>query len=82
LRVGESLCGEQTQKAGRGGVSAPRLLIEIPLERRGHIVFDADSLENERRLRLWLRHSAALRELPEILARLLDDLDAIDREAA
>jgi hypothetical protein len=56
----------------------PRLVILLPLEQEGKIVFEADSLEDEYRLRGWLRRSAAMRALPDIVSRLLDDLDEFD----
>jgi len=67
-------------------MSAPRgtpaLHVLLPLEESGRIVLAADTFEDELRLRSWLRRSSALQALPEILARLLDDLDEHDREAA
>jgi hypothetical protein len=59
-------------------MSAPRLIVELPFEQRGRILFDCETFEDEKRLRLWLRHSEALHGLPETLERLLDDLDDID----
>ena len=56
----------------------PTLWIQIPLESPGRIVFDADTWKDERRLRQWLRGSTEYRLLPELLARVLDDLDKID----
>jgi uncharacterized membrane protein YidH (DUF202 family) len=41
-----------------------------------------DSLEDERRLRAWLRSCVALDDLAIVLARLLDDLDEFDRKQA
>jgi hypothetical protein len=60
-------------------VSAPRLIVEMSLEQRGRILFDCETYEDEQRLRLWLRHSDVFQMLPETLARLLDDLDNMDR---
>jgi hypothetical protein len=61
----------------------PTLLIRYELERdRALIVLLADTHEDELRLRLWLRSSTALRLLPRLLARLLDELDRIDEEDA
>jgi hypothetical protein len=54
----------------------PRLVIELELERHhGRIFLVADTLEDELRLRLWLRRSAAFAALPALVERLLDDLD-------
>jgi hypothetical protein len=60
----------------------PRLVVVLKLEQPGHIVLDADTYEDELRLRQWLRRSTVLRNLPALLARLLDDLDDGDRIAA
>jgi hypothetical protein len=59
----------------------PRLVITVPLEGPAQILLDADTLEDETRLRVWLRRSSALATLPGVLHRLLDDLDD-DRLAA
>lgn len=59
---------------------APALIVRLPLEQPGQILLDAASYEDELRLRAWLRRSSAMRALPGILGRLLDDLDA--REGA
>lgn len=53
----------------------PRLVIVIPLESRGAIRLHADTYEDELRLRMWLRRSNVLAQLPAVLARLLDELD-------
>jgi hypothetical protein len=51
-------------------------VIELELERHhGRIFLVADTLEDELRLRLWLRRSAAFAALPALVERLLDDLD-------
>lgn len=61
----------------------PRLLVVLELERDcGLVVVDAESLEDERRLRLWLRRSEAFQTLPEFVARLLDELDRVDEGRA
>jgi hypothetical protein len=57
----------------------PRLAIVIPLEGQGRIMLDADTFEDELRLRAWLRRSTVFEQLPAVLTQLLDDLD---REAA
>ena len=59
----------------------PRLVIVTPLEGHGRIVLDCDTYEDELRLRAWLRRSRSFELLPEILVRLLDDLDRIDAAA-
>jgi hypothetical protein len=60
----------------------PRLIIVIPLEEVGRIVLDAGSYEGELRLRMWLRRSRVFALLPDVFARILDDLDNVGREAA
>jgi hypothetical protein len=60
----------------------PRLPVVIPLEEYGRILLDAETLEDELRLRAWLRRSAVFERLPQALARLLDDPERIDRERA
>jgi hypothetical protein len=60
----------------------PSVVIELPLEQPGRITLVAHTLEDERRLRVWLRRSREFQRLPGILARLLDDLDDADRMAA
>jgi len=60
----------------------PRLVVVLPLEEAGRIFLEAETLEDEVRLRVWLRRSTAFERLPEILQRLLDDLDQIDEEPA
>ena len=60
----------------------PKLLIVLPLEGRSRIIVDAVTKEDELRLRKWLRTSSSMLALPEIAARVLDDLDDLDRDAA
>lgn len=60
----------------------PALHVVIPLEQPGKILFDAETFEDELRLRSWLRRSSAFEALPGILTRLLDDLDEHDTKAA
>lgn len=60
----------------------PRLVFVLELEEPGRVILDADSYEDELRLRRWLRRSTAFRNLPALLERLLDDLDELDRMAA
>lgn len=60
----------------------PQLRILVPLESDGEIMIDADSREDEMRLRQWLSRSPAFQLLPGILETLLDDLDEHDRESA
>jgi hypothetical protein len=61
----------------------PTLMLTLELE-QGHagLRLVADTWEDERRLRAWLRRSGALAELSATLERLLDDLDEQDRRAA
>lgn len=56
----------------------PRLAIVVPIEGVSKILFDADSPEDEARLRSWLRSSGRLDYLSVALRRLLDDLDRHD----
>jgi len=63
-------------------VTAPALHVVLELEQPGRITLVCESYEDELRLRAWLARSSAFRALPEIVARLLDDLDAIDLDAA
>jgi hypothetical protein len=60
----------------------PRLVIVIPLEGHGRILLDAETFEDELRLRGWLRRAPVFERLPAILERLLDDLDLMDEERA
>jgi len=60
----------------------PELRIVLPLEEAGRIIIAAESVEDERRLREWLRRSRSLAALPVILERLLDDLDEYDARRA
>lgn len=62
-------------------VGPPALLIRLPLEQPGQILFEAFTASDEQRLRVWLRDSAAFRQLPAIIGRLLDDMDALDEAA-
>jgi hypothetical protein len=64
------------------GTCRPALHIELPLESRGRIVLNAANYEDELRLRHWLRGSREWRGLPEIVGRLLDDLDEHDAREA
>jgi len=63
-------------------VTVPTLIIQIELEQPGRITLVADCLEDELRLRSWLRRSTAFRRLSVLLEQLLDDLDDGDRIAA
>jgi hypothetical protein len=60
----------------------PALVVTLPLEGIGRIVFVAASYEDELRLRRWLRTSDEFAALPSILERLLDDMDEHDDEDA
>jgi hypothetical protein len=59
----------------RNSSTAPALRIVLELEQLPELRLLADSAEDELRLRAWLRRSDVLRRLPELLERLLDDLD-------
>jgi hypothetical protein len=54
------------------------LVIRLELEQTGCVVLDADTAEDELRLRTWLRGSAVWAHLPELVGKLLDDLDQLD----
>jgi hypothetical protein len=59
----------------------PRLIIEIPLECRVRLRVNAGSLEDERRLRVWLRTALERREsMTAAITKWLDEQD--EREAA
>jgi hypothetical protein len=61
----------------------PSIVIQYELERdHGLVVLLADTLEDERRLRSWLRRSAVFAALPALIEQLLDDLDQRDEAAA
>lgn len=62
------------------GASRPALVIVLPYEGHGRVIFDAASHEDELRLRAWLRSSDVFAALPDLLARLLDDLDGWDAD--
>jgi hypothetical protein len=54
----------------------PRLVIVVPLEGIANVRFDADSHDDELRLRSWLRAALGRREpFNRGLERLLDALD-------
>jgi hypothetical protein len=53
----------------------PALLLHLVLEEPVRFRLEADTYEDEQRLRTWLRGCSALRTLGDDLARLLDDLD-------
>lgn len=61
---------------------SPALRVVLELEQAGRIMFEADTHEDELRLRRWLRRSSAFEALPDILGRLLDDLDEADQRTA
>jgi hypothetical protein len=55
----------------------PRLIIELPYEGRPEVRVVADTFEDERRLRLWLRSRGALRD---VRRRALEQLGELDDE--
>jgi hypothetical protein len=65
-----TLEGDGSREPGR---REPRLVVEVPLEGRPRVTIDAARLEDELRLRAWLR--AAERRLARVIA------DAIARAA-
>jgi len=57
----------------------PRCVLEFEFEReRGVVMLLAETYEDERRLRAFLRRSTSFQALPALVAQLLDDLDQID----
>jgi hypothetical protein len=56
-------------------VRPPALLLHLELEQPVRYRLEAETYEDEQRLRTWLRGCGALRTLFDDLARLLDDLD-------
>lgn len=61
----------------------PRLTLDIELEGVPVIGIFSMGMEDELRLRQWLRRSDVLDVAQEVLAGILDELDRIDRiEAA
>lgn len=87
MRIGE-LSGRspiRVEAMGSGrhrGRRPPSLWILLPLEGGARIILDAETYEDELRLRQFLRRSRAMERLPEIIPRLLDDLDGVDAKAA
>jgi hypothetical protein len=59
----------------------PRVVIELRLEGRGRAFIEADSFEDEGRLRVWLS-SGGLAELRRVVARLLAELDSFEENVA
>jgi hypothetical protein len=64
------------------GRRPPRLCIDLELEQPGIVALLAETYEDELRLRAWLRRSPQFRRLPELIERLLADLDDADRREA
>lgn len=61
----------------RNSRDRPQLLLALPYEGRARVFLVAETLEDERRLRHWLR-AHALTDLPDAVRELLDALDARD----
>jgi hypothetical protein len=59
----------------------PQLLLLLPLEGRAQPLLITDTLEDERRLRQWLR-AHELAELTQAVVELLDALDRFDKPEA
>jgi hypothetical protein len=59
----------------------PQLLLLLPLEGRAQALLITDTLEDERRLRQWLR-AHELAELTQAVVELLDALDRFDKPEA
>jgi hypothetical protein len=62
--------------------AAPALVLVLPLEQSAGMRLDACTREDELRLRAWLRRTGALRALPRIVTRALDELDEQDLRRA
>ena len=59
----------------RIAASRPALLIELPLEGLPQLRIRAATLEDERRLRVWLRRARGARLIDEALRELLEVLE-------
>jgi hypothetical protein len=66
----------------KGSREQPCLHVVFALEEPGRLLLVADTHEDERRLRSWLRRSQVLAMLPALLDRLLDERDERDEKAA
>jgi hypothetical protein len=66
------LAGWRTRRRDR-----PQLVLLLPYEGEPKAFFVADTLEDERALRHWLRAHELL-DLPQAVLELLDALDALD----
>jgi hypothetical protein len=77
-RRSEKTSGRRPSERSTGEL--PALVIEVPLEGSGRVQIRAESYEDKRRLRLWLRHASRLPTLAAALEGYLNYLD--DREAA
>jgi hypothetical protein len=59
----------------------PALVIRVPLEENvGALYIDAESFDDEIRLRTWLRRTSAFSAIRRQIDSLLDELDEDDRE--
>lgn len=61
-------------------MTTPRLVLEIPLECRGRVEIQADSLEDEIRLRMWLRRALIRRQ--SLSAAITEWLDSTEERQA
>jgi hypothetical protein len=59
-------------------LARPALVIHIPYEGVAELRLIASTAEDEHALRIWLRRSRSLRELPDSVIDLLDALDGLD----
>ncbi len=62
-------------------MNAPALVIRMELEEFPVILVQADSFEDELRLRRWLRRARAFDSLREQLEDVLDRLDGLEEAA-
>lgn len=59
----------------------PALVIRVPLEENvGALYIDAESFDDEIRLRTWLRRTSAFSAIRRQIDHLLDGLDELDEE--
>lgn len=56
-------------------------MVVLPLEGgKPRLYLIADTEADELRLRSWLRHTSLVRQIPQLVDQLLDDLDRRDAE--
>jgi hypothetical protein len=65
-----------------GHLTCPAIVVVLPLEGSPELRLLAHGYEDERALRVWLRSSSVLGELPGAVLALLDALNELDWPAA